>query len=156
MKHSYILPVAFCVVFLTLSLLVQARHHHSHKKHKHSHSHSHKSYETSPPQPPPLHDDYYNNNASGIFDVRSFGAIGDGIEDDTESFKMAWDTACQNGSDVNVILVPQGFSFVIQSTIFTGPCQGDLIFKVIMYAYSTQIFYGREIVQQNLSCWTGL
>ncbi|WJX85198.1 galacturonan 1,4-alpha-galacturonidase [Trifolium repens] len=132
MKHSQILPLAFCLIFFTLFLLVQARHHHSHKKHKHSHSH--KSYETSPPSPPPPppppRDDAYFSNTTEIFDVRSFGAIGDGIEDDTESFKTAWDSACQSESEVNVILVPQGFSFVVQSTIFSGPCQGDLVFKV--------------------------
>ncbi|KAJ1412530.1 Pectin lyase fold/virulence factor [Sesbania bispinosa] len=132
MKHSHILPLAFCIFLLTSFLLVQARHH-SHTKHKHSHSHKHRSCQTSqppsphpaPPSPSPPH-----NNASGIFDVRTFGAIGDGITDDTESFKMAWDTACQSESAVNVILVPQGFSFIIQSTIFTGPCQGGLVLKV--------------------------
>jgi hypothetical protein len=140
MKHSQILPLAFCLIFCTLFLLVQARHHHSHKKHKHSHSH--KSYETSPPSPPPPppRDDAYFSNTTEIFDVRSFGAIGDGIEDDTESFKTAWDSACQSESEVNVILVPQGFSFVVQSTIFSGPCQGDLVFKVIMHSYSARIF----------------
>jgi hypothetical protein len=140
MKHSQILPLAFCLIFFTLFLLVQARHHHSHKKHKHSHSH--KSYETSPPSPPPPppRDDAYFSNTTEIFDVRSFGAIGDGIEDDTESFKTAWDSACQSESEVNVILVPQGFSFVVQSTIFSGPCQGDLVFKVIMHSYSARIF----------------
>jgi hypothetical protein len=140
MKHSQILPLAFCLIFFTLFLLVQARHHHSHKKHKHSHSH--KSYETSPPSPPPPppRDDAYFSNTTEIFDVRSFGAVGDGIEDDTESFKTAWDSACQSEAEVNVILVPQGFSFVVQSTIFSGPCQGDLVFKVIMHSYSARIF----------------
>ncbi|TKY61676.1 Polygalacturonase protein [Spatholobus suberectus] len=124
MKHSHILPQAFCILFLTLVLLVQARHH-SHTKHKHSHSH--KSSKTSPPSSPRNEN---CNNGSGIFDVRTFGAIGDGKTDDTESFKMAWDTACQSESAVNVILVPQGFSFLTQSTIFTGPCQGGMVLKV--------------------------
>ncbi|KAK8473696.1 hypothetical protein PHAVU_001G215900 [Phaseolus vulgaris] len=43
---------------------------------------------------------------------------------------MAWDTACQSESAVNAILVPQGFSFLIQSTIFTGPCQSLMVLKV--------------------------
>ncbi|KAF7804960.1 polygalacturonase [Senna tora] len=77
---------------------------------------------------PPYNNNYYN--ASGFFDVRTFGAVGDGATDDTEAFKMAWDTACQSDSAVNVILVPSGFSFVIQSTIFTGPCQGPIVLKV--------------------------
>ncbi|KAH1079026.1 Polygalacturonase [Glycine soja] len=129
MKHSHILPLAFCIFFLTLVILVQARHHSHHTKHKHSHSH--KSSKTPKPAPPPSppHNENYNN-ASGILDVRKFGAIGDGETDDTGSFKMAWDSACQSESAVNVILVPQGFSFLIQSTIFTGPCQGVLVLKV--------------------------
>ncbi|KAG5073010.1 hypothetical protein JHK86_008221 [Glycine max] len=129
MKHSHILPLASCIFFLTLVILVQARHHSHHAKHKHSHPH--KSSKTPKPAPPPSppHNQNYNN-ASGIFDLRKFGAIGDGETDDTESFKMAWDSACQSESAVNVILVPQGFSFLVQSTIFTGPCQGVLELKV--------------------------
>lgn len=120
MKHCHILPLAFYIFFLSLFIFVVQARHHSHKKHKHSHSHK---------PAPPYNGNYYN--ASGIFDVRTFGAIGDGITDDTESFKMAWDTACQSESAGNVIIVPKGFSFIIQSTIFTGPCQGGLIFKVM-------------------------
>ncbi|KAL9332357.1 hypothetical protein ACSQ67_001967 [Phaseolus vulgaris] len=127
MKHSPILPLALSIFFLTLCLLVQARHH-SHTKHKHSHSH--KSSKHSNPAPPSPPHNENNNNASGVLDVRTFGAIGDGKTDDTESFKMAWDTACQSESAVNAILVPQGFSFLIQSTIFTGPCQSLMVLKV--------------------------
>ena len=84
MKHSHILPLAFCIFFLTLVILVQARHHSHHAKHKHSHPH--KSSKTPKPAPPPSppHNQNYNN-ASGIFDLRKFGAIGDGETDDTES-----------------------------------------------------------------------
>ncbi|KDO86869.1 polygalacturonase At1g48100 [Citrus sinensis] len=63
-----------------------------------------------------------------VIDVRKFGAVGDGISDDTEAFKMTWDSACQK--DFAVIHVPYGFSFMIQSTIFTGPCQGSIVFQV--------------------------
>ncbi|XP_017417501.1 polygalacturonase At1g48100 isoform X2 [Vigna angularis] len=102
--------------------------HHSHTKHKHSHSHkSSKHSNPAPPTPPPNEN---NSNSSVVLDVRTFGAIGDGKTDDTESFKMAWDTACQSESAVNAILVPQGFSFLIQSTIFTGPCQSFMVLKV--------------------------
>ncbi|KAL5068979.1 hypothetical protein RYX36_019866 [Vicia faba] len=83
-----------------------------------------------PPSPPPTSDHNNCQNVSGVFDVRTFGAIGDGITDDTESFKMAWDTACQSELPLNFIIVPSGFSFIVQSTIFTGPCQGGLVLKV--------------------------
>ncbi|KAF5743832.1 polygalacturonase [Tripterygium wilfordii] len=68
------------------------------------------------------------NSSTGVFDVRKFGAIGDGETDDTNAFKMAWDSACQ--VDSAVLHVPYGFSFMIQSTIFTGPCQDGLVFQV--------------------------
>ncbi|GLT57113.1 hypothetical protein SLA2020_301070 [Shorea laevis] len=55
-----------------------------------------------------------------VFNVLSFGAVGDGAADDTQAFKLAWDMACHN--DSAVLLVPNGYSFMLQSTIFTGPC----------------------------------
>ncbi|KAI4349779.1 hypothetical protein L6164_010335 [Bauhinia variegata] len=145
MKYSHISPLAFSIFFVSLFLCIQARHHHI-TKHKHTRSHISSGISVPPSFPPepadppsepadppavapsPSPDNY--DNANGVFDVRTFGAIGDGLTDDTEAFKMAWDTACQSESPVNVIRVPRGFSFVIQSTIFTGPCQGALVLKV--------------------------
>ncbi|KAI9182071.1 hypothetical protein LWI28_021763 [Acer negundo] len=93
-----------------------------------------------PSNPPSNEDDEYNSTGApspspspaypaNVFDVRKFGAVGDGITDDTEAFKMAWDSACQE-EDSAVLLVPYGSSFMIQSTIFTGPCQGGIVFQV--------------------------
>lgn len=144
MRHSPILPLSiFTIYFLTLFLSTEARHYFHRKHNKHSHSHNSPGISLPPapmpspsnppedaPSPSPPNDENYHNNASGLFDVRTYGAIGDGITDDTESFKMAWDSACQSESAVNVILVPHGFSFIIQSTIFTGPCQSGLVLKV--------------------------
>ncbi|KAJ1425621.1 Pectin lyase fold/virulence factor [Sesbania bispinosa] len=132
---------------------------HFHTKHKHSHSHnsisippaSQPSSSSDPdddaPSPTPAGNENYHN-ASNLFDVRTFGAIGDGITDDTESFKMAWDTACQSESPVNVILIPHGFSFIIQSTIFTGPCQGGLVLKV-MYLITLHLFGSYYMVKSK-------
>ncbi|KAG8477587.1 hypothetical protein CXB51_030154 [Gossypium anomalum] len=80
------------------------------------------------PEPSSPSNDGNANISTGVFDVRNFGAVGDGVTDDTEAFKMAWDSACQ--VNASVLHVPSGFSFMIQSTIFTGPCQGGLIFQV--------------------------
>ncbi|XP_014513040.1 polygalacturonase At1g48100 [Vigna radiata var. radiata] len=142
MRHSHILPLALSLYFLTLFLPTQARYH-FHKKHKHSYYHNAPEISPSPsplsgpssppdepPCPSPSVDDNYQNTSNNLFDVRAFGAVGDGVTDATESFKMAWDTACQSDSAIKVILVPQGLSFVIQSTIFTGPCKGGLVLKV--------------------------
>lgn len=64
-----------------------------------------------------------------VFNVRSFGAVGDGVADDTQAFKMAWDSACQ--TEDSEVLVPKGHSFMIQSMIFTGPCSSGLKFQVM-------------------------
>lgn len=126
-----------CISFFCFFLSTQARRH----NHKHKHTHPDKpSYISQPPSPPPDSASppegatNPNNSSSGVFDVRSFGAVGDGQTDDTEAFKMAWDTACQSESAAR-ILVPRGFSFMIQSTIFTGPCLGGLVLQVMYLNY---------------------
>lgn len=118
----YMTVVAFFMVLLCSHNVTARYHHHGHRGH-HNKKHSHISYPPSiPPEPsnPPADE--------GVYDVRSFGAVGDGIVDDTEAFKAAWDAACQVESAV--IFVPFGYSFMIQSTIFTGPCQSGLVFQV--------------------------
>lgn len=131
---------ALVVILLSLGLMTvcsQARfhfHHHRNKKHRHSHSHpgSQISLPPSPPpeaSPPPDYDDDH------VFDVRAFGAVGDGIADDTEAFKAAWDAACTSSTQLAdlssaIVMLPSGYSFMIQSTIFTGPCQTAIVVQV--------------------------
>ncbi|KAA0058542.1 polygalacturonase [Cucumis melo var. makuwa] len=126
---SFAIWLSFVSCLLSSS---QARwHHHTKQKHSHHHRHSYISHPPSlSPSPSDSPDDGDYINDTNIFDVRAFGAIGDGIVDDTEAFKMAWDTACQSEDDSAVMLVPYGFSFMIQSTIFTGPCHGYLMLRV--------------------------
>lgn len=69
-----------------------------------------------------------------IFNVRSFGAVGNGVVDDTQAFKMAWDSACQ-AEEPAILLAPKGYSFMIQSTIFTGPCNSALTLQVMELLY---------------------
>lgn len=66
---------------------------------------------------------------SSIFSVLSYGAVGNGVHDDTQAFKMAWDAACA-ADDSPVILVPNHYTFMIQSAIFSGPCKKSLVFQV--------------------------
>ncbi|KAK4491338.1 hypothetical protein RD792_002074 [Penstemon davidsonii] len=65
---------------------------------------------------------------SSVFSVLSYGAVGDGVTDDTKAFKMAWDASCQ--ADSATILVPKHYTFMIQSTIFTGPCKNRILFQI--------------------------
>ncbi|XP_019187679.1 PREDICTED: polygalacturonase At1g48100-like isoform X2 [Ipomoea nil] len=68
-------------------------------------------------------------HSGAIFNVMSYGGIGDGVADDTLAFKRAWDEACQ--SDLTpILLAPKHHSFLIQSTIFTGPCKNPLLFQI--------------------------
>lgn len=85
---------------------------------------------TSPPSVPsdPYPNDPGNSSANCVFDVRSYGAVGDGSNDDTEAFRQAWKEACAVESAV--ILAPEDHSFKITSTIFSGPCKPGLVFQV--------------------------
>lgn len=79
-----------------------------------------------------------SSRSAAIFSVLSFGAVGDGVTDDTQAFKMAWDAACQNESAT--IFVPSHYTFMIQSTIFTGPCKSGLIFQVMqIFLFSSSL-----------------
>ncbi|KAG6702431.1 hypothetical protein I3842_07G034200 [Carya illinoinensis] len=104
---------------------------HSYTKQKHLHPKSRIS--LPPASAPEAVSPSYNVNSAPhsptVFNVQSFGAIGDGVTDDTQAFKMAWDTACQS-EETGVLLVPKGYSFLIQSTIFTGPCKSGITFQI--------------------------
>lgn len=121
----------FISTLLILPLAHARYHHHHHKKHKHSSHHASVPPEASPPALPP----------SPVYDVRMFGAVGDGVADDTEAFKTAWDNACQTQS--GVLLVPFGFIFMIQSTVFTGPCQTAFVFQVF-FCFFTSLSVGDQ------------
>ncbi|CAL9156935.1 polygalacturonase At1g48100-like isoform X1 [Musa acuminata AAA Group] len=69
-----------------------------------------------------------SSSDSCFFDVRSFGAVGDGVTDDTEAFRSAWRAACSVESAT--LFVPSDGVFMITSTIFPGPCQPGLVFQV--------------------------
>ncbi|PHU30397.1 Polygalacturonase [Capsicum chinense] len=126
-------PLSLLVIFYMTTALfmsshvVTARyHHHGHRGHHNKKQHKHNSHISYPPSISPEPSD--SPVDIGFYDVRSYGAQGDGIADDTEAFKAAWDAACQVESAV--IHVPVGYSFMIQSTIFTGPCQNGLVFQL--------------------------
>ncbi|XP_052205141.1 polygalacturonase At1g48100-like [Diospyros lotus] len=81
-----------------------------------------------PPSPAPQPAAGLSSDSTPVFNVLSFGAAGDGVADDTQAFKLAWDTACQ--AESATLLVPRSYSFMIQSSIFTGPCKSGLLFQI--------------------------
>ncbi|CAM8890589.1 hypothetical protein QQ045_027017 [Rhodiola kirilowii] len=78
--------------------------------------------------PPPTEDEPGTSDQPCVFDVTAYGAVGDGETDDTAAFRTAWKAACQveNG----VVLAPADHSFIVTSTIFSGPCKPGLVFQV--------------------------
>ncbi|KAI3866181.1 hypothetical protein MKW92_017716 [Papaver armeniacum] len=86
---------------------------------------------TSPDEPIPDDPGDNSSNSSSdpcIFNVMSYGAVGDGTTNDRDAFVAAWKDACDVES--GVVLVPSGYVFSITSTIFSGPCKPGFVFQV--------------------------
>lgn len=100
---------------------------------------------SSPASPPPTVPSAPSD--SRVFDVTSFGAVGDGSTDDTAAFTAAWKAACAVESAV--LLAPADYEFTITSTIFSGPCKPGLVFQVncelivllLSFVYVVKIWY---------------
>ncbi|XP_055802016.1 polygalacturonase At1g48100-like [Solanum dulcamara] len=61
------------------------------------------------------------------FNVRDYGAKGDGKSDDTKAFEAAWAAACK--VEASTIFVPSEYVFLVGPISFSGPyCQHDIIF----------------------------
>ncbi|KAK1280834.1 Polygalacturonase [Acorus gramineus] len=82
----------------------------------------------SEPNPTVPSDPVYGGPDDCVFDVREYGAVGDGSADDTAAFAEAWKAAC--AADSAVLLVPSDYVFVIRSTIFSGPCRPGFVVQV--------------------------
>ncbi|KAL5723819.1 hypothetical protein ACHQM5_007166 [Ranunculus cassubicifolius] len=63
-----------------------------------------------------------------LVNVDGFGAIGDGVADDTQAFLKAWDKAC-NASKA-VLLVPEKRRYLLKPATFKGPCADRLIIQI--------------------------
>ncbi|GAU31634.1 hypothetical protein TSUD_38310 [Trifolium subterraneum] len=60
-------------------------------------------------------------SATGIFDVKSFGAVADDKTDNAQALRAAWMAACKNSATPATLLIPQG-TFRTGPTLFAGPC----------------------------------
>lgn len=63
-----------------------------------------------------------------VISVEDFGAVGDGITDDTEAFEDAWEEACS--SVFATLFVPEGKMYLLKSINFSGPCQHPLVMQI--------------------------
>lgn len=86
-----------------------------------------------------------SSDSASIFNVLSYGAAGDGVADDTQAFKMAWDAACQ-ADDSAVFLVPKHYTFMIQSAILTGPCKNGLVFQVMVRTFFSPMLFPKVVL----------
>ncbi|XP_073115398.1 polygalacturonase At1g48100 [Elaeis guineensis] len=73
------------------------------------------------------HNGFYKPH-SKIFDVISFGAMGDGISDDSKALISAWKAACLiPGATVKI---PSEFRFLIRPVTLQGPCMPHLNLQI--------------------------
>jgi hypothetical protein len=82
-----------------------------------------------------------NGSCGKVFDVRAFGASGNGLR----AFRAAWKAACS--SDFSTLLVPSDGVFTITSTIFTGPCKPGLTFQILNFTHITAASSARKKIQ---------
>ncbi|XP_010469513.1 PREDICTED: exopolygalacturonase-like [Camelina sativa] len=64
-----------------------------------------------------------------VFDVRNYGAYGDGKRYNGLAFTKAWNDACQWSSGRSTVYIAPGVFYLRQVT-FTGPCKNAITFMV--------------------------
>ncbi|KAF5752106.1 Pectin lyase-like superfamily protein isoform 1 [Tripterygium wilfordii] len=172
--------VAFILCIHQYSSNVDGRfHYHKKPKTKNSNKSSPAPDDSNPPTIPsdPYPNDPGNSSSDCVFDVTSYGAVGDGSTDDTAAFMEAWKAACAVESAV--LLAPSDKCFVITSTIFSGPCQPGLVFQldgvlmppdgpeawpkedshkqwIVFYRLDDMIFTGQGTIEGNGQKWWDL
>ncbi|XP_040369672.1 probable polygalacturonase At1g80170 isoform X2 [Rosa chinensis] len=77
--------------------------------------------------------------------VGDFGAKGDGITDDSQAFKNAWEVACSIPTRTR-ILIPSGRTYLIHPVDIAGPCRSKV----------TLMISGTIIAPINPDAWIGL
>ncbi|GMY19945.1 probable polygalacturonase At3g15720 [Fagus crenata] len=58
-----------------------------------------------------------------VYNVVDYGAVGDGLADDTQAFSDAWNATCQSSVSFPTMYVPQGMTFLLQPLTFNGSCK---------------------------------
>ncbi|GLJ10104.1 hypothetical protein SUGI_0122220 [Cryptomeria japonica] len=69
-----------------------------------------------------------HGDAVTVFNVEMYGAVGDGIYDNTQAFERAWNAACV--APKAVLLVPRKKIFLVNNLVFQGPCSPGFAFQV--------------------------
>ncbi|CAA6660799.1 unnamed protein product [Spirodela intermedia] len=64
-----------------------------------------------------------------ILSVQDYGAVGDGIHDDTQAFKDGWYAACSSTSRKTVLKVPEKRRYLVRPIDFSGPCTTNVTLR---------------------------
>ncbi|KAF8105256.1 hypothetical protein N665_0161s0053 [Sinapis alba] len=70
---------------------------------------------------------YYKEDK--VFDVRNYGARGDGKRDNANAITKAWNDACQWSGGRSTVYIPLG-TFYLTQVMFTGPCKSYITFII--------------------------
>ncbi|KAL8171741.1 hypothetical protein V2J09_023545 [Rumex salicifolius] len=86
-----------------------------------------------------------SSRAKRVFHVDDYGAIGDGVHDDTKAFKRVWKAACSQ-SPWSKIVVSYGNVYLVRQVEFSGPCQAKVVFQIL----------GTIVAPKDPSVWLNL
>lgn len=93
--------------------------------HKAAAGHHRKLLEPSPgPSPEPS-----QSESAVEVDVASYGAVGDGQQDDTPTFQEAWAAVCASSQPATLV-VPREKTYLIKQTTFSGKCKSPVTFRL--------------------------
>ncbi|TKY68029.1 polygalacturonase protein [Spatholobus suberectus] len=88
------------------------------------------------------------------FNVMDYGAIGDGLTDDSQVFLKAWSKVCAMKNGIATLEVPPGKTFMLKPLQFSGPCNFSSVhFQLagnVVAPSSTEAWKG-----QDSSRWIG-
>ncbi|XP_019052461.1 PREDICTED: polygalacturonase-like [Nelumbo nucifera] len=87
-----------------------------------------------------------NANVISYFNVRDYGAAGDGSTDDSQAVLKAWSAMCKTPTGIPTMVVPSGKTFLVNPISFDGPCMAKKI--------SVQII-GNIIAPSKTDAWKG-
>ncbi|KAK3423882.1 hypothetical protein EUGRSUZ_F00632 [Eucalyptus grandis] len=66
--------------------------------------------------------------ARTVFNIKDFGAVGDGKTDNKKALYDVWNGACRS-KGTNVIVIPSG-TYLLGPVVLTGPCNGAIAFLI--------------------------
>ncbi|RZC72247.1 hypothetical protein C5167_035413 [Papaver somniferum] len=85
--------------------------------------------------------------ANEVFNVLSFGAVGDGHRDDSQAFLKAWTAACQSREANPTMIIPGGRTYFLTPLTFKGHCKSaNILVKVD----------GNIVAPESPDAWNGL